>query len=778
MRILTRYILREVTAHALIGVAVFTFVLFTRDLGQILELVVRNSAPLPSVAEVFFFIVPVTLTISIPAGVLVGILIGLSRLAADSEITAMRASGIGVWSFLRIISIFAVAAWLLALANGVYLAPKSQAALVRLQDRMKSSQVSFEVRPRVFYEGFPQLVLYVQNVKAAQGAAIWKGIFIADTSTPSSPRITLARQGILVSEGPATLHLHLTDGSTHETDPKSSDHYQISTFEQTDIPIPVPQTDSTKDQDLAPVSQMGTWDLWRQASDPKNRSLARWYLIELHRRFALPTSCLVLALVGIPLGLSSKKGGKSTGFVLAILLVFAYYSASLVGVSLARQGKLSPAFGVWLADILFFFGGAFLLWRAEHRPFEISSLRRLWHPLGGGLQEAGGTALRNHRAEDVFLRAATRRRVFSVRFPMILDDYVLRDFGVNLAMVVAAFLILLLVFTLFELLADILRNQVSPLVVGEYLLNVSPYFLYNIAPLSILLAVLITLGVMQRSNEITAIKTTGISIYRIVTPLLVAAAVFAIGLFFADQFYLPHANKRQDALRNLIKGKPAQTYLNPDRKWIFGQHSDIYYYQLFDSDRDQFGRLAVFQFDPATFQLTKRIYAERAHWEDSLQRWVCTQGWERDLRGPAIENYRTFDVATFPAVSEPPTYFKKEVKQSSEMNYQELRRYIHDLQQSGFEVVRLRVQLEKKLAFPIITLVMAVLAIPFALSSGRRGAVTGVAVAVGIAVVYWTVAGLFEAMGNISQLPPVLAAWSPDLIFALVGGYLILKVPT
>src|SRR6202161_4081916 len=132
MRILTRYILREVTAHALIGVAVFSFVLFTRDLGQILELVVRNSAPLPSVAEVFFFIVPVTLTISIPAGVLVGILIGLSRLAADSEITAMRASGIGIWTFLRIISIFVFAGWMLALLNGTYIAPLSQAALSRL----------------------------------------------------------------------------------------------------------------------------------------------------------------------------------------------------------------------------------------------------------------------------------------------------------------------------------------------------------------------------------------------------------------------------------------------------------------------------------------------------------------------------------------------------------------------------------------------------------------------------------------------------------------------
>jgi lipopolysaccharide export LptBFGC system permease protein LptF len=260
--------------------------------------------------------------------------------------------------------------------------------------------------------------------------------------------------------------------------------------------------------------------------------------------------------------------------------------------------------------------------------------------------------------------------------------------------------------------------------------------------------------------------------------LLVACAILACALFFFDQFYLPHANKRQDALRNQIKGKPTQTYLNPDRKWIFGQHSNIYYYQLFDPERDQFGRLAVFQFDPKTFRLTQRLYAERAHWEDSLQRWVCTQGWERDLRGSAIESFRTFDVATFAEISEPPTYFKKEVKQSSEMSYKELRRYIRDLQQSGFEVVRLRVQLEKKFAFPMIALVMAVLAIPFSLSAGRRGTIAGVAVAVGIAVVYWTVSGLFEAMGNISQLPPFLAAWSPDLIFALLGGYLILKVPT
>jgi len=774
---LTRYILREVTSHALIGVGVFTFVLFTRDLGRILELVVRNSAPLPSVAEIFFYTVPVALIYTIPMGVLVGILIGLSRLAADSEITAMRASGIGVWTFLRIVSIFAVVAWLLALVNGVYLAPRSQAALGRLQDRLKTSQASFEIQPRVFYEGFPQLVLYVQDVKSAQGAAIWKGVFIADISTPSAPRITLAQQGILVSEGTDTLHLHLSDGATHETDPKIPDQYQISTFKQTDIPILVPQAENKEDQASVPVAELGTRQLPVEAGRVK-KYMARWYWIEFHRRFALPTACLVLALVGIPLGLSSKKGGKSTGFVLTIVLVFAYYSLSLVGVSLARQGKVSPGLGVWLANIVFLLAGAFLLWRAERKPLDIAPLRSLWHPFKAGLQEGGGILIRPSPPEDVFKRAASRWRVFSARFPMILDDYVMQDFIAYLLMILATFLILILIFTLFELLGDILRNQISPLVVGEYLLSVSPYFLYNITPLAVLLAVLITFGLMQRSSEIIAIKATGISIYRIVLPVLVVASLLATGLFFFDQFYLPHANKRQDALRSLIKGKPAQTYLNPERKWIFGQHSSIYYYRFFDSERDQFANLSVFQFDPATFQLTHRVYAERAHWEGNLQRWVCEQGWERTLRGPAIENYRTFDVSTFAAINEPPVYFKKEVKQSSEMNYEELRRYIHDLQQSGFDVVRLKVQLQKKFAFPFIALVMAVLAVPFSLSTSKRGAITGVAVAVGIAVVYTVVSNLFEAMGNVSQLPPILAAWSPDLIFGLAGGYLILKVPT
>ncbi len=777
MRILTRYILGEVTSHALLGTAIFTFIIFTRELGQILELVVRNSAPLPSAAELFFLTVPEALTLTLPAGVLIGILIGLSRLAADSEITAMKASGVGVWNFLRILSIFFLAAWLLALANNVYLAPRSQAALSRLQDRLKGSQVSFEIQPRVFYEGFPKKVLYVNDVKSAQGAAIWKGVFIADTSTPGAPKITLAEQGILVSESKNTLHLHLINGSLHESDPTSPDKYQISTFEETDLPITLPEGGATKDQPPSSLAQIPTFQLPQIARTKKNPVLAGWYWIEFHRRFALPTACIVLALVGFPLGLSAKKGGKSAGFVLTIILVFAYYFVSLTGVSLARQGRISAGLGVWLANMVGLVAVVFLLWRSERRPFEIAALKGTWASLKGRIHR-GTLLIPSASTENAFERASTRTRVFRLSFPMILDDFVLRDFVLNLSLVLAAMLMLSLVFTVFELLGDILRNQVSPWIVGEYLLNVTPYFLYNSAQYGVLLAVLITLGMMQRYNEVTALKATGISIYRIVVPVLVAAVLVAGSLFLSDQFYLPRANKRQDALLNTIKGKPPQTYLNPYRKWIFGQHSTIYYYQFFDPDKNQFADLSVFQFNPATFQMVNRIYAGRANWDDSLHRWVCSQGWQRSFRNTAMQDFHTFDVSTFTAVSEPPTYFRKEVKQSLEMNYEQLSQYIHDLQQSGFEVVRLRVQLQKKLAFPVITFVMALLAIPFSLSAGKRGAVAGVATAIGIAAVYSVVSGLFEAMGNISQLPPVLAAWSPDVIFALVGGYLILKVPT
>ena len=793
MRILTRYILKEVGSHALLGVALFTFIIFMRDLGRLLELIVRNSAPLPSVGEIFLYTLPTTFTLTLPMGVLVGILVGLSRLAADSEVTAIRASGMGVGMFVRAISIFAIGAWMLGMFNSIYVAPKSAVALNHLQDKLKSSQASFEIQPHVFYEEFKNIVLYVQDATPSGGRSLWRGIFLADISDPSSPRVTLAKRGALLSDSPDKLRLHLEDGTQQESIPKAKDQYSITTFDSTEIPIQLPRS-AEHTRDLLPVAELRLHELLgnaareRRAAAPLKNidpgtwnydlSKARYYEIEFQRRFALPAACLVLAMVGIPLGLSARKGGKSTGFVLTILLVCVYYFFSLIGVSMARQGKMPPWEGVWMANAFFFLCGLVLLWRVDRMPIELGSLSAAWKAMWEKLQEFGmrrGYALAGtHAIED----SAPHRKRFSARFPLILDDMILRDFTLYLGMVLATFLILALVFTFFELLTDIVRNKVPAIMLAEYLLNLSPSLLYLMAPVAVLLAVLITFGLLDKSSELTAMKATGISIYRAAMPVIVVCGIFAAAMFIFDQLYIPHTNKEQEILRNQIKGKPPQTYLQADRKWIFGQNNDIFYYQVFDPDTNQLGGVSIFEFDPNTFQLARRIYAAHAHWDDGLNKWVFAQGWIRTLSGTSIQDYRTFDVATFNELHEDPSYFKKEVKQSSEMNYEELQRYIGDLEQSGFDTVRLKVQLQKKLAFPLITLVMAVLAVPFAASGRKGGALGGVVIAVGIAVVYWVTAGLFEAMGNANQLPAMLAAWAPDFIFALAGGYFLLRVPT
>lgn len=779
MRIFTRYILKEVLSHGLIGAAIFTFVIFMRDVTRILELVVRNSAPIPSVAQLFFLTLPAAFTVTIPMGVLVGVLIGLSRMAADSEITAMRAAGVSVRTFIKIISIFGITAWLLALFNTAILAPRSAAALSELEKSLASSQLSFEVQPRVFYEDFKNLVLYVEDISSGAGAAVWKNVFLADISTPGAPKITIAKEAIVSSGGPNSIRLHLVSGETHESNPRAPDEYTISTFNETDTTLTLPPVNRPA-QENVPLSQQSGTELLRERRTA-GKDQARLYWIEFNRRLALPTACLVLVMIGIPLGLASRKGGKGAGFVLTLVLVFLYYFLYIAGLSMAKGGKLPPVLGVWMGNIIFGIVGILLLWRTDRLPVEIGLGQALLTTLKGWAQQLASDRENGRR------NGGRRQRLFSTRFPLILDDYVLRNFVSYLLLILASFMVLTLIFTFFELLNDIVRNKIPLLTVGEYLLNVVPSLLYLVTPLSVLLGVLVTFGIMQKSNEITAMKATGVSIYRTIIPVLFIALVLAGGLFMLDQWYLPYANKRVETLKNQIKGKPAQTYLRPDRKWIFGesrkihgqeQNRKIYYYEFYDAERDQFGNISSFELDPHSFQIVRRVYSARAHWSDNLQQWVFEKGWLRDFNGDGIADYHRFEVNTFAEMNEPPSYFRKEVRQSQEMNYEELSRYIRDLQQSGFDVVRLRVQLQKKIAFPLITLVMAVLAVPFALSAGRHGALTGVATALIIALVYWVTSGLFEAMGNVSQLPPLIAAWSPDLIFGFAGGYLILKTPS
>lgn len=779
MRILTRYILGEILSHTLIGCALFTFILFMPNLGQILETVVRNSSPFASVLQIFLFMLPNTFKVTIPMSVLVGILLGLSRLAADSEIIAMRASGLGIGYFVRVASIVAVAGTLLGLANSLFLAPRANQAILEMQQALETQQASYQIQPRVFYEDFRNRVLYVQDVRAGAGAANWRQVFMADVSDATTPRVTTAASATVVNDSTQMLLMRLRDGARHETVPGQPEQYNISTFATTDLPLTLGgQNDVHLGRLDTAIYAMPMDVLEMRAHGPDNRR----FLLELHSRFSYPVACLVLMLVGVPLGVISRRGGKSSGFVFTLLLVILYYVLSYTGIALGRQGKLSAFLAVWLANILFAAAGVFLLWQMANGGRVLSALSRLWARLPE--LEPKSPSKRWHLS-SVLERLQPRSKRIGSRgtFPRILDAYVVREFLSTFLLVLAGFVLLMLVFTFFELIGDILRNHISLATVGEYLLNLTPSMLYQIAPLAVLIGVLVTFGVLNRNSEIVAMKATGISLYRLVVPVISISAILALSLFLFDQYYLPQANRRQEALRATIKGRPPQTFLHPEQKWIFGQShpgepGHIFYYQFFDPDTNEFANMSIFEFDPQTFSISKRIFASRVFWDDSTNGWTFENGWVRSFDGATQTQYHEFTRTAISEIHEEPSYFKKESLQSQEMNFGQLDHYIRDLRQSGFDTMRLRVALWHKLAYPLIAIVMAVLAIPFALSMGRHGSLTGIAVAIAVALAYWVIDGLFGAMGNVNYLPAALAAWSPDVLFSLAGGYLLLRTAT
>jgi LPS export ABC transporter permease LptG/LPS export ABC transporter permease LptF len=783
VRILTRYILGEIISLTLIGCALFTFILFMPNLPHILEVVVRSSSTWTDVAEVFLFTLPNLFKFTIPMAVLWGLLLGLSRLAADSEIIAMRASGLGIGYFVRVASILAMAGMILGLANSLYLAPRANQALIELGEAIETSQASYEIQPRVFYEDFRNFVLYVQDVRSGTGAANWREVFMADVSDPAHPVITTAATGTVVSDSTQELLMRLRDGQRDETVADQPGQSNISTFVTTDMPLTLGQQSDVRlgrvDTALYALP-MGA--LFHRILQTRGTADQKRFLIELHNRFALPVSCVVLMLVGVPLGVASRRGGKSSGFVFTILLVFVYYFLSSTGIALGHQSRLPAFLAVWSANLLFAAAGVFLLWQLATGGRIISSftawvshMPRFKAPLpANGFQLSG--------LIDRFHPRTPRARPRGI-FPRILDEYIVREFSAMFFLVLAGFLLLMIVFTFFDLMGDILRNRIHLSIVGDYLLNLAPSLLYQIAPLAVLIAALVVFGVLNRNSEIIAIKATGISLYRLVIPIVSIAVCLAVALFLFDQYYLPQANRRQEALRNVIKGRPAQTYLHPEQTWIFGQPHPgepprIFYYHIFDPDAKEFADLSVFELDPATFSLTRRIFAARAVWDADAHTWRFENGWERDIQGANVTRYREFIKTTFSEIHEPPDYFQKEDLESQEMNFGQLDHYIRDLRQSGFDTMRLRVALWHKLSYPLIAVVMAILAIPFALSMGRRGSLTGVAVAVAVALAYWVVDGLFSAMGNVNYLPSVMAAWSADVLFALAGGYLLLRTPT
>ena len=762
MRTLDRYIFKEIFFPSLIALVALTFVAFIREIGALLEVMVRQSATIHEIWSISLAILPGVLTFTIPMAVLVGILTGFGRMSSDSETIAFRASGVSMKRLLLPVMLVGGLAWAANLAITVWIAPQTAARLRDLKYDVAVKQVSLELRARVFNERLRNWILYVQDV-APEGLN-WRGIMLADLHDPNDPRVTFARSGSLVGNTENhTFQLTLHDGNTHFVSPLAPNRYSFSSFQTNTISIPMPEAPKQEKPSLAETSTRTIWEhLLANTATYEER-------VDFHRRLALPFACLIFALVGLPLGVSTTRGGKSMGLVLSLILMLAYYLAFIGGTRIANNAQFSPFFGAWLPNLGFAALAMFLFIRSDHA-YENRTLGQLASIINWISDKAGAVRPTRKRLSRWAYSLTHHPKFFRV-----LDIYVLRGFLFFFSLVLLVFVSLFIIVTLFELLPDIVKNNVDTTIVITYFVFLLPQILYYVIPLTVLLAILINLGTLTKTNEILAVKAGAISLYRMTMPLLIMALLLSAAIYFLQDFMLPYANQRQDEYRNVIKGRAAQTYRDPQRKWMVGSNDQIYHYTYFDPNENLIGGMSIFIFQPKTFELSEWIFASRAVWIG--RSWMFEDGWIRKLAPDGSVDYTEFNQLEFPDLDNP-DYFKKEVRTAAQMTYGELHRYVDELRQSGFDVNNLMVDLYRKLSFPLVSFIMAIIGIPFSFTTGRKGAFYGIGLCVVVGIFYWSTFELFDKLGGINRLSPLIAAWFPNLIFGFSGIWMMLRVKT
>jgi len=772
MKILSRYVFREILVSSFLATTLATFVIFLRFISPLVELLVRSGNGLIFL-ELCVLALPPVLLLSIPFGVLVGILVGLGRMSSDNELIAIRSSGISSRVVAPPVIFFAVLAMLVSGACGVWLNPLALRAQYKLRNKVAVSQVTADVVPQVFQEQFTNdnTVLYVSDVVSGVGPTVWRGVFIADLTPPAErktglknapigPKITLAREAIAVPD-PVNNRIQLTmlDESVHE----APYHHRAPRA------TTVLQQNQQQQQRAKPYREMLTKELLQFIrSHPKGSQENIDARVEFHGRFALPIACLMLALVGIPLGASSRRGGRSAGYVWAILLAFfCYYLAyaSLTNTA-SRSHSISPELASWLPNLIFGLAGLALIARME-TPGDrdlIGEVRMAFNAMFA-------------RVAGHFTRDRKNSTSFGAPFVIfrLMDSYVLSNFIFYFFLWLAAFVTMTQIFNFFDLLGDVVKNHIELSRVLTYHFFLTPLLIYDTLPVAVLLAVLVTFGVMTKNNEVIAFKACGVSVRRLGLPVLLMSGILSAALFASDYSWIPQANQIQDAIHNEIKGRPVQTYLHPNQKWVIHK-SRIFYYRGFDASEKMMIEPFVFEIDPKTFRLVREITANRARWQGNIKQWVWEQGTVRDIEGVDEKNLQNFTVTSFPEITEVPDDFLIAVKQNQQMNYEELGNYVRYLQDRGFDTVKLQVQYHKKFAVPVFALIMALISVPFGFLVGNRGAMAGIGVSIAIAMAYLGVDRLFEQMGNVNYLPAAVAAWTPDALFSLAGLYLLLRM--
>jgi LPS export ABC transporter permease LptF/LPS export ABC transporter permease LptG len=766
---LNRYVFQEVAGPTLVGFLAYTGFMAVRGLVQFSELLVQSERPVAEAGLVVALSLPHIVVLTLPVAFLLGLLIGIGRLSADSELTALRASGVDLLVLYRPIGAVAAATAGVTLILMLAVVPRTNHLLYAMKLRLSSFAFAQRIQPGVFSPEIAGLRVYAEG--ASPDRRELTGLIISDRSNPEGAQLTLARRGWLeLEEDQGRLWLRVEDAERHHV-AADGRRYDVTSFSRQRMVLQDngPTLGVTEKQ----IREQTLGELLARASArtrrPEDRRLA---LTEVHKKFALPAACLVFGLIGLPLGIVNRRGGRAAGFTVSIGIVLLYYALLATGEARAIEGRMSPGLAMWLPNLLLLAFGFYALARVRRDKSIFALLPKPEAPAARpepGGSRPGAISVQPDRP------GATDGRRTSLPGLLLIDRYIARRFLGVFALVVASIATLYVLIDYLEISDDIARHRPPASLILRYVqASLSPIIL-TIVPFAFLVAALVTIASLVRSAETTALLAHGISLYRTTAPILVLAVLAGSLLFVFAERVVPTAASEADRLRFLLKGQ-APPVSSVGGAWFRGDAGRFYSADAYDPASRVAAAVSVLQIDPSTWRLVSRQDATRARLVPG-KGLLAEDGWIRTFaQGDALAIRR--DGPFFIEAPEAAAGFVAGQADPRQMTYRELARFIEVRRRAGAGTAMLATGLHQKTAAAASALLLTLVGLPFAFAYGKRGAVAGVGVALFLGLTYLFLSALLVSFGEQGAIPPLLAAWAPNVFFGLGAAWGLLGVRT
>lgn len=765
IRAIDRYIVSAVLPYVCMAFAVLSAILLIQQSTRFAEVLGEAEAPLQLALDVLVNLLPGVLIFSIPVAVLVGTATGFGQMGHDSELTAMGAAGVGSLRLIAPAFFLGCALSALTLYVAFDVAPSASQNLRGIALQAALYKLESPVEPKSFYTGIPGKVIYIREGDKQNGE--WQKIFMQWKESDGQERLVTARAGRLDFAGDRA-ELVLEDAVVTTLPAGGAEAIERGAHVTVERSAKMRLRDdrlnfgrdtlTRRIRDREPELDELRWEgLVRRSEAAQEAPRRREAEIALHKRLALGLSPILFAFFGACLGLKVVRGGRSQGILLSLAYMLVYYLLSLAGEQLARAGSVAPVFGAWL-PFAFSVGAGGLLLFGRRRVFG--------NPLG--------KIILRRKALEGGSKRGPRVRGFSVLG--LIDRTVfwslVRNFLLTLCVLVSIFLI----FTASELLRFMVGNHIAASVLSLYLLYLLPYTFIAIMPVVTLLAVLITFALMVRRNEIVAWWSSGQSVFRLILPCVFFATILGAVVWLVQDKVVPVADRRQNALRSLIKTGAIESDAQPGRTWVSSPDSKHLYAYDTVSINGRMSDLAFYTFDDERINLTGVIISPEAYAVagSGLQ---VERAEVIDLKGDGASVSHIAKAQ----VSEGDAYALKDelkLKRPSEYDFATLSSYIKSLKAAGVGAQPLAVALEHRRVEPFFPLVMCLTAAPLALMFGRRGTLVALCVAIGAGLLFLGAMNALQELGSRDLLSAPVAVWSPSILFLAAGIYFLSRART